>query len=129
MTPWEANLRANLIGTAEILRFLGGRAFRDECVYFGIRKSADVRGGFQHVEHGVEPIQEFERLRHVAGAEFSRVHGGVGIADVFEDGCQRLGGVEIVVERRIESRGRGRGALGELEFVPAGNLSVSRRSL
>ncbi len=54
----------------------------------------------------------------------------VGIADVFEDGGQGFGGVEIVVQRFVESLGGGlRCGLASVSLVPSANFAVSRRSL
>jgi hypothetical protein len=36
------------------------------------------------------------------GAELTGVHGAIGIADVFEDGGQRFGGVQVVVQASVK---------------------------
>ena len=57
--------------------------------------------------------------RALRGAELSPVHGGVGVANVFEDRRQRFGRIQVVVQAFVESPRRLRGALGQRSFEPS----------
>ncbi len=94
---------ADLVGAREVAGFFGGDALGDQGVYIVVGEAAFFRRGVEHVEDGIEVPQEFQRRDGVASQELTRVHGAVGIADEFEDGGQGFCGIEIVVERFVES--------------------------
>ena len=123
-------LLPDLIGAREIAIFLG-------CARSAISASTCASECPPRLEDGrstskirSNSIQQIQRRRHVSGAKFARIHGGVGVAHVFKKRRQRLGRVQIVVQAFFEAlRGRRRSAPPASRSCLPGYLSVSRRSL
>ena len=131
MMPCFQQLLPDLVGAREILGLFGGRALRDHRLHFGIaNRVRSARSGCSTSKIESNMLQKIQRRRDVAGAELARIHGAVGVAHVFENRRQRLGGIQIVVQavgERLRRPAAVRAAI--CSFTPSANRSVSRRSL
>src|ERR1035441_6971074 len=88
----------NPVGEREVAGFLGRGALHNQCFNVAIGKTAGLSAGLDHLENGIEEAEKLQAGRDVAGAELARIHGAVGVAHELEDGRQRFGRIEIVVE-------------------------------
>ena len=84
---------------AKFARFLAAVALGDQGVDLGIassRRAFAVGCSTSKIESKAPGMRAPRPT--LPGAELARVHGGVGVAHVLEDGGQRFGGVQIVVQ-------------------------------
>ncbi len=103
--PWAARLARISSARAKLRAFLAAVRSRDQRLRFRHRivRGAGRGGGFQYVENAIEAVEECEGAGAVAGKELAGIHGGVGVANIFEHGGQGFGGIEIVVQGFVES--------------------------
>ena len=115
----------------EIAGLLGRCAFGDEPLHLRILEECRSCGPAASTSK-----MESKRARKssagggVAGAKLARIHGAVGVANVFENRRQGFGRVQVVVQALVERPRRRRGrARPPARSTPSGYWSVSSRSL
>ena len=87
-----------------MLRLLRLRALGYQCFDLALRSCRSFcTVGLSTSKMASKRSNNAQRAGAIAGAELARVHGGVRVADVFEDRGQRLRRIQIVIQALFET--------------------------